>query len=145
MEMNVDDIARLLSKAVQVGECWEWQGAQSSSGYGNTYVQGKYVNAHTAIFKLFGGVLQAGHYVVHSCDNKLCINIKHLSDGSPAENTKQALDRNRIKRQFTDEQIRQIRGLRAEGVYVKVLAERFGCSKPLIEKIVYGGVYDGVE
>lgn len=66
--------------------CWEWQGAVGGSGYANTYLYGKYTNAHRAMYFAVHGPIKPGHSICHKCDNKLCINPKHLFEATQKEN-----------------------------------------------------------
>lgn len=80
-------------------ECWEWQGAVTSSGYGNLSWHGLHVQAHrVAYFLTNGGISlptnfrQEGaaaryrRFVLHKCDNRLCCNPEHLFLGSMRSN-----------------------------------------------------------
>lgn len=66
--------------------CWEWLGAKNSAGYGNTYLRGKYVNAHKAMWIALHGSPATGEFVLHRCDNPCCVNPSHLFLGSQNDN-----------------------------------------------------------
>ena len=74
---------------VEVGEedeCWIWQGSRTGKCYGTfTWPEKHIVNAHVAAYVLFVGH-RHGLQVCHSCDNKLCINPKHLWLGTQTQN-----------------------------------------------------------
>lgn len=69
-------------------QCWIWQGAVKSSGYGNFYVPpNKYVGAHVFMYEhYYAESVPKGMQVQHSCHNKLCVNPLHLSIGTPKRN-----------------------------------------------------------
>lgn len=78
--------------------CWNWTGRTGSSGYGQMKVFGAMVSAHRFAHELYHGPIPAGMAVLHSCDNKLCVNPDHLRAGTMAENSREAMDRGRIRR-----------------------------------------------
>lgn len=80
-------------------ECWEWQGARTSSGYGNLSWHGVHVQAHRVAYYLRnGGIALATafrqeerakryrRFVLHKCGNRLCCNPDHLFLGSMRTN-----------------------------------------------------------
>lgn len=82
-------------------DCWIWTAGTTQSGYGSfrfTYVDddGNFVrranqNAHRISWALHhnnGKIPGRLEVVMHSCDVKRCVNPKHLSLGSIADNTR---------------------------------------------------------
>lgn len=49
-----------------------------------------------AVWIYYRGEIPKGLVVKHSCDNRRCINIAHLSIGTQSENLKEAVERGRI-------------------------------------------------
>lgn len=71
------------------GGCWIWMGGKGSSGYGAFQVGGHgspTIGAHRYSYELHKGPIPNGLHVMHSCDNKLCVNPEHLSVGTHQDN-----------------------------------------------------------
>lgn len=76
------------------GNCWEWQASFNGNGYGSFYRDGKEVNA--MVFSLeqkLGRLLVKDECALHTCDNKKCVNPKHLYVGSRKDNAQDWLER----------------------------------------------------
>jgi len=66
--------------------CWNWIGTKASHGYGLLRYNDKTQRAHRVSYKTFVGPIENNLYVLHKCDNKLCINPSHLFLGSQQDN-----------------------------------------------------------
>lgn len=86
---KVDAAVRFWPKVVKAGEeaCWMWTGAKDREGYGRFWINDKQVRAHAVAFTLtHGRPPQAGSVVRHLCGNGLCVNPKHLAEGTHKQN-----------------------------------------------------------
>ena len=86
--------------------CWEWQRATFKSGYGAINVNGRIAYAHRVSFELFVGPIVDGAFVMHACDNRICVNPTHLLLGSPADNVQDMMAKGRNHWQRWDEEER---------------------------------------
>lgn len=77
--------------------CWHWKGKplKGKQGYGRLRVDGKPVRAHRWAFFLANGYLTEGLDVMHHCDNPICVNPAHLSEGTAHDNMRDMATRGR--------------------------------------------------
>lgn len=63
--------------------CWEWKGTKGTDDYGRFTFDSKQGLAHKWAWRLAKGEVPAELRVRHSCENRLCVNPKHLYLASP--------------------------------------------------------------
>lgn len=85
-------------------QCWEWQGALTSAGYGmlgrGRRGEGN-VLAHRLSYEMATDqVIPAGMDLCHSCNNRKCVNPDHLYVGTRADNMRQAQREGRLKKVY---------------------------------------------
>lgn len=132
-------------------DCIEHTYPVNSSGYGGCRYLGKRVGRHVKAYCEANGVdpntLTRKQVVMHSCDNRRCINPAHLSLGTQSQNIKDCSYKGRAP-QFTDRhnakltrqdvldiKARHVRGARGN---TAVLATEYGINKTYLLQISRG-------
>lgn len=101
MGSKIHDYKELLLSRVFhcLSGCWLWTGGLSGKRYGSLGYYGKSERAHRASYKEFVGPIPEGLHVMHTCDNTICINPKHLVLGTHTENMQDKIKKGRDQNQ----------------------------------------------
>lgn len=79
--------------------CWIWTGKSlTGNGYGRIQVGGKgskHAIAHRVSYEIHKGKIPGSMVVMHTCDNRLCVNPDHLVVGTLSDNTMDAVAKGR--------------------------------------------------
>lgn len=137
------------SRTRWVDECLEWTGPKVY-GYGHLSIKGLEGRAHRHAYRLVNGDIPAGLVVMHTCDNRACVNPAHLRVGTPADNSADAAQKRRMphgerssQTRLTADDVRAIRanhrrGRKSGEWTTGWIAAKFGIEKSGVRKIVAG-------
>lgn len=127
----------LIGWSVQENECWIWNGYKNPSGYGKFRNSNGQMAHKFSLERALGRPLKAGMVTMHSCDNRPCVNPKHLSEGTQAKNMAEAAERTGFPQaKLTIEDILMIRS-RPE-VNLSALARELGVTRNAVRAVRQG-------
>lgn len=79
-------------------ECWDWTGCLGDKGYGSInkgFWHGGNERAHRLSWIIHYGYISKELQVLHTCDNRKCVNPHHLYLGTNADNVRDRVMRGR--------------------------------------------------
>jgi len=128
-------------------ECWEFTKHLYSNGYGMFNISYRSVLAHRLSYMIHYGKIPDNKIIMHSCDNRKCVNPFHLSAGTQSENVQDMLSKgrdnfskgtNHFRCKLDDNQIKEIIDARKKGIPGKELSEKYNVSCPQIYRVANG-------
>lgn len=143
-------IKRILSKCRRNGYCVELTTRTGNSGYSYIYIpeMGAGGNAHRLMWFVYNGFIPDGKLIMHTCDNRLCINPRHLKLGDDASNMKDMWDKGRgvkppkgedsINTKFKDSEIVAIRHKAHSGISFTEIAKEYKIHPSHVSRVARG-------
>jgi len=123
-------------------ECWEWTASQNRVGWHGQWrnAAGQIELTHRASWRLFKSEIPGGMFVLHKCDNPLCVNPGHLFLGTQSDNLHDMWGKGRARpgtsrgekhgmSKLTAQAVTEIRNSQLSGVE---LAKQFGVTTTTI-------------
>ena len=139
-----------------MSDCIEWKGARFKDGYGMMHHDGKTLRAHRYSYCLANGCTMEsikGLFVCHRCDNRICINPKHLFLGTAKDNRDDMVAKGRERHasgehhglsKLTLSDVRAIKRALAMGYKKAELARIYQVTQPAIKRIEDGTAWKHV-
>ena len=134
--------------------CIEYTGLKNNGGYGiieyTDEITGKRIclPMHRALFIINIGMdLESWQFVLHSCDNPACINIKHLRLGTAKDNSADKVNRERYAKKITyhhrskkysEEHINNVKQALSDGISLKDVCIKFDMKYGYVRDINAG-------
>ena len=148
---------RFASKTVtERSGCIEWTGAINPNGYGKVKISGQIMDAHIGSWRIANGgqPVPVGSVVMHSCDNRKCVNPDHLSCGTSSDNMVDCRDKNRLHVRrgeqvsaavLTEEIVREIReAWQRPGMSQRKVAAQFKLGYSVVRAALEGRTWKHV-
>lgn len=132
---------RFWEKVEKTAECWLWIGAVGSTGYGHIRADGKARTASRVAYELVHGAIPVGAFVLHRCDNPLCVNPAHLYAGTHSQNMADKVARGRAAGAVGERNCKakltadKVVAIRQSTVGTCELARRYGVNRNTIGRI----------
>lgn len=150
---NLQFVQKFWSRTRWESECLIWTGPVINSGRGSIARNRRKYLVYRFAYMLICGPIPDGLQVLHSCDNPLCVNPKHLFSGTQADNMQDMVRKGRASWQTRPEtrargirhgmaklnetQVREIRSLAAAARMSRYeIAAQFHVSYPTVTKII---------
>jgi hypothetical protein len=110
-----------------------------NKGYPQIRIGGIVCGIHRLVWEYYKGKIPKGLCVLHSCDNRICVNIKHLFLGTNFDNAQDAVSKGRNSKgekhgraKLTEKKITQIRFLLKKGLAQARVAYLYDVTPQLI-------------
>jgi len=96
--MMDERVKRFWSNIDTRSKCWLWTGGMTARGYGAfavVYGRHKFWRAHRFAWFLANGPIPKGGQILHTCDNRFCVNPEHLYLGDTDANMRDMVQNGR--------------------------------------------------
>lgn len=139
-------------KVKKTENCWLWIGTNRGNGYGCLKYKGKMYQAHRFSWYLTYGKFPK-EFLLHKCDNPLCVNVLHLFEGNAKDNVDDMIKKGRnkyigtkgedtAKAKLTEKQVLEIRKKYIPGIYgSRQMHKQYGVTRELIQQILHRKIW----
>lgn len=133
--------------------CWNWKNPRPDGRANTFWHEGKVMGAYKASYLIHKGPV-GDLWVLHRCDNGLCVNPDHLFLGTPKDNTQDMIQKGRQVwkkgegrgkvAKLTEAQVLEIKSAAASGVKGNRLAKQYGVHRATLYDILNGKTWTHV-
>lgn len=150
MRIKDNDKLRFWSKVKKTKKCWNFLAAFTRDGYGQLGIDGSMRRAHRISWILKHGKIPKGKYVLHTCDNRKCVNPKHLFIGNQKDNMVDMMNKGRNadtsgenngRHRLDKNAIKVIKILYKDGMSQKDIANKFYVGRSTISHLLVGDTW----
>jgi len=150
----IDLVAHVRDRCIEVGDCWEWQGAMQSCGSTPVIRIKQKTTSVRRLLLQAAGVNVHGRVCTYKCGNELCVNPEHLEAIGRKKLSKRVADstkytasvmrkvklakKARQRGKLTPELVAEIK--QAEGTQ-RQIAARYGISQATVSCIRRGATW----
>lgn len=124
-ELSEQHLSRFNRYILKTDSCWNWTGTLAKVGYPVLNVNGTLVYGHRIAYFLKDRNFDQSMCVLHSCDNRKCVNPSHLFLGTRQDNMQDKVSKNRQSfgemntHTLTEQDIIEIKQKYATGKYTQ--------------------------
>jgi hypothetical protein len=124
-------------------ECWNWLAGHTATGYAEFSINNEMRRANRVSYEMEHGRIPPDMDICHTCDNRSCVNPRHLFLGTRSDNMKDAVKKGRARglipsgeshpsARLTVEQVREIRASTDDPALIAV---KYGVSRVHVYQI----------
>ena len=97
-----DECFRFFNKVNKTDGCWIWTGKIGTDGYGRFKISAHKwkLTVHRISYFIHNKFINSNLLVRHSCDNPVCVNPEHLSQGTNEDNMRDMAIKDRGRTRF---------------------------------------------
>jgi hypothetical protein len=143
------DIDKFWARVCKYEHCWIWTGGLTRGGYAAFTIKRKTWRGARFVWTITNGHIPLGLHVLHSCDNRLCVNPSHLFLGTNQDNIDDKVRKNRQRKgetvpnaKLTSEIVKNARNrYNSENITHEQLASELGISRSVLSKAIRGDTW----